>query len=187
MNVKIPPPPTASPEEFRRLPEGPPHFEREPGGELIEVTSARHQHNRLLALLFAALDSAPQVRQLGALVMDVDVFFPSGRVYMPDLSLVPATGPAGVGPDGKVHGAPLLVVELLSPGGETRDRVEKFRAYREEGVGWYWLIDPELLDLEEYHLEEGRYVGTARHSCGEVFRPGVFTGLEIDLESLLGS
>jgi Uma2 family endonuclease len=79
-----------------------------------------------------------------------------------------------------------MVVELVSPGGETRDRVTKFRSYQAEGVEWYWLIDAEALDIEEYHLEAGRYVCTARHDRSEVVRPGALPGYEINPAAMMG-
>jgi Uma2 family endonuclease len=35
-----------------------------------------------------------------------------------------------------------LVVEIISPGSETVDRVQKFQEYQQGGVREYWLIDP---------------------------------------------
>ncbi|MBI3944346.1 MAG: Uma2 family endonuclease, partial [Armatimonadetes bacterium] len=89
------------------------------------------------------------------------------------------------GEDGKVHGVPNLVVEIVSPGNPTRDRVTKFRAYHDEGVEWLWLIDSESLDVEEYQLLEGRYVSAARCARGQTFHPGVFPGCAIDLDALM--
>lgn len=43
----------------------------------------------------------------------------------------------------QVWGAPDLVVEVLSPGTEARDRHERRAWYRQYGVREYWLIDPQ--------------------------------------------
>jgi Uma2 family endonuclease len=42
----------------------------------------------------------------------------------------------------KVEGAPDLVVEVISPGSVSVDRVAKFSEYERAGVGEYWIIDP---------------------------------------------
>lgn len=42
----------------------------------------------------------------------------------------------------RFNGAPDLVVEIVSPGSVTIDRVDKFREYERAGVGEYWIIDP---------------------------------------------
>ena len=39
--------------------------------------------------------------------------------------------------------APDLVVEILSPGTRRRDKSRKRAVYDREGVGEYWLVDPE--------------------------------------------
>ena len=48
-----------------------------------------------------------------------------------------------VGDDGKLHLAPDLVVEVLSPGPENegRDRELKRRLYSRQGVREYWIVD----------------------------------------------
>jgi Uma2 family endonuclease len=49
--------------------------------------------------------------------------------------------------DGKLHGPPELIVEVLSPGAvnERRDRAAKLALYSRRGVDEYWIVD---------HLEE---------------------------------
>ncbi|MGC8785498.1 MAG: Uma2 family endonuclease [Armatimonadota bacterium] len=70
-----------------------------------------------------------------------------------------------------------LVVEIVSPDSEERDRVTKFAEYERGGVREYWLIDPQKQEAEFYVLdEEGRYVLQARGSSGEV-RSKVLEGL----------
>ena len=48
-----------------------------------------------------------------------------------------------IGTDGKLHGAPELVVEVLSPGSENeqRDLVVKLALYSRRGVEEYWVLD----------------------------------------------
>ena len=185
MTTMISPPRTMDLDDFLDLPEGPPYYEREPGGEVIEMPSATDRHNGLMGALYAELRGWVRQRRLGKVSMAVDVTFPSGRVNIPDLTFMSAGGLARVEDDGKIHGVPTMVVELISPGGQTRDRVDRFDAYRDEGVEWYWLIDSQTLDVEEYHLEGGRYVCTSRHAGGSVFRPLVFPELEIDFAALM--
>ena len=47
------------------------------------------------------------------------------------------------GPDGRLHGAPELIVEVLSPGAanEKRDREAKLKLYSRRGVDEYWIVD----------------------------------------------
>ena len=68
-------------------------------------------------------------------------------------------------PDGHLHGAPELVVEVLSPGStnERRDRAAKLDLYSRRGVDEYWIVDWQQRRIEVYRREQGglRSVATA--------------------------
>jgi Uma2 family endonuclease len=59
---------------------------------------------------------------------------------------------AARGADGKLHAAPELMVEVLSPGGrnELRDRAVKLKLYSRRGVDEYWLVDWQRRRVEVY-------------------------------------
>src|SRR5260370_19357312 len=50
---------------------------------------------------------------------------------------------SALGLDGKLHSAPELVIEVLSPGpkNEQRDRESKLKLYSRRGVNEYWIVD----------------------------------------------
>jgi len=77
-----------------------------------------------------------------------------------------------------------MVTEIVS-NDAARDRIRKFQVYFENGAAWYWLVT-QSLEIEEYHWVPQGYVRTASVAAGEVFRPQVFPGLEINLQELLG-
>ena len=69
-----------------------------------------------------------------------------------------------------------LVVEVISPEGRSRDRIEKFREYQQAGVREYWLVDPARQEAEFYALDEdGVYQPLLVGSDG-VFRSDVLKG-----------
>ncbi len=55
-----------------------------------------------------------------------------------------------------VHGAPDLVVEVLSPSTMRNDRMGKKEVYQACGVREYWLVDPENRTIEQYLLQDGK-------------------------------
>lgn len=57
-----------------------------------------------------------------------------------------------------VHGAPDLVAEILSPGTAKNDRGYKQEVYEKAGVKEYWIINPTDKSIEQYFLEEERFV-----------------------------
>jgi len=57
-----------------------------------------------------------------------------------------------------VHGAPDLVVEVLSPGTARNDRTHKKAVYEACGVREYWLVDPSNRTIEQHLLRDGKLV-----------------------------
>ena len=145
--------------EWLQLPEGPPFYELE-NGRLIQMPSPRREHQRVVAKLFNYLDKWCTVRQLGTVVMEVDVALPTGRGYIPDIAFVRREREAELlAEDGKIHGAPDLVVEVLSEGSRSRDLFRKFEGYQEAGVRYYWIVDPEAWLIAEYAFWKDPIVG----------------------------
>ena len=58
--------------------------------------------------------------------------------------------------DGKLHAAPELVIEVISPGraNERRDREAKLKLYSRRGVLEYWIIDWPRRQIEVYRRHE---------------------------------
>jgi Uma2 family endonuclease len=84
----------------------------------------------------------------------------------------------------EIDGAPDLVVEVLSPSTQARDRGIKFRRYAAGGVSHYWIVAPETRTIEAYELVDGG--DEPRQTCGSgaVFRPSLFPGLDIPIDAL---
>jgi Uma2 family endonuclease len=172
-------------EDFRALPEGPPYYEYE-DGELILVASPTPEHQDIVSELSHLLRQFVRQHQLGRVVMEVDVYLPDGRGYIPDLAYLTTEHLHLLNPtDRKIHGAPDLVVEVTSSM-PARDRVHKFRVYYGNGVPWYWIVDSNTLAIEEYHATAQGYLRTASIGPAEVFQPQLFPGLAINLSVLLG-
>jgi Uma2 family endonuclease len=86
--------------------------------------------------------------------------WPGGPSREPDVLFVAHDGPARVA-DKRVEGAPALVIEVVSPGSVTLDRITKFREYEQAGVGEYWIIDPRPHQQQaDFYVrdEEARFV-----------------------------
>jgi Uma2 family endonuclease len=60
-----------------------------------------------------------------------------------------------------IEGAPLLVVEILSPSNARHDRVTKAARYHALGVEHYWIVDPRRRHLLCQRAEGGRWVVVA--------------------------
>lgn len=75
-------------------------------------------------------------------------------------------------------------VEVLWPSTEARDRGVKLRRYAAAGVPHYWLLDLRARALEAYTLGESGYEPAGVYGPGAIFRPALFPGREIAIDSL---
>jgi Uma2 family endonuclease len=83
-----------------------------------------------------------------------------------------------------IEGAPDLVVEVLSPRTQSRDRGVKMKRYAVAGVPNYWIVVPRTRRIEEHRLTPLGYELVGTHAPGDIFRPELFPGLEIPVDRL---
>jgi Uma2 family endonuclease len=67
--------------------------------------------------------------------------FDSGKFYLPDISVI--CNEAKI-VNGKCLSGPDVVIEVLSEGSKKRDWFIKNKAYKEFGVGEYWIVDYDI-------------------------------------------
>ncbi|MDW8106707.1 MAG: Uma2 family endonuclease [Armatimonadota bacterium] len=154
-------------------------------GRLIPIASPTKRHQDLVLLTAYEVRRYAQARQLGTVLMEVDVALPMGKGVILDVSFVARQREAEVITEGKVRGVPDLVVEIISPSTRTRDTVHKLRDYHQAGVPWHWLIDSEALTIQELQWTPEGYVIRATAEAGEVFRSHALEGFELNLQALL--
>ncbi len=155
-------------------------------GELSMTPSPSRAHQRFAGNLFVTLHTWVRAPAAGEVfIAPFDVILARTTVVVPDLVFV-SRERLGIVTSRGVEGAPDLVVEILSPGTASRDRVEKAQIYARHGIRHYWLADPDARVLEVYELTGGQYRETARLTAGATFTPTLFPGLAISLSSLWG-
>src|SRR5262249_43159954 len=142
------------------------------------------QHQRALRELVLLLCSHVRDHHLGEIV-----FAPFGVVLdqftgvEPDLVFVAQDRTALISDRG-IEGAPDLVVEVLSPSTETRDRTVKMRRYAWAGIPHYWIVAPATRSLEAYRLGAEGYELAGTVGPGVTFEPELFPGLVIPIDLL---
>src|SRR5699024_3115386 len=158
-------PPRTIREVFESLPEG-------TLAQLIEnqlimspSPSDRHQEilNEINVILFNYLKQQPigKVR-----IAPYDVHLDDENIFQPDLIFIRTENLSNIQQNG-YHGAPDLVLEVLSPLTARNDRGKKKSAYERHGVSEYWLVDPDTKETERYFLKEGKY-GEPVRSIGRI-------------------
>jgi len=114
-----------------------------------------------------------------------DVVLSDLDVVEPDLVYVSAARAAIIGDD-NIHGAPDLVVEILSPSSRKTDEIIKRKTYERHGILEYWIVDPELSMVKVYRLVSGKYIRVAElsHEAGDCLTSDQFPGLSLPLADI---
>jgi len=154
-------------------------------GEVILLSPVSKRHQSLAGFLVALLSHFTEAKGLG-------------QVLFAPFQMKLSTRPSGREPDllfiAKEHldrlkntyldGPADLVIEIVSPESQARDRGEKFYEYEKAGVPEYWMLDQLRQQAEFYELgEDGRY---QRIEIGDegIFRSTVIEGLWLKVDWL---
>ena len=161
-------------EEFLAL-DGDPHQEWV-NGEAVRMPSVGHIHSEITGFLIALLWATITDERLGRVFFNPFNIHLGGVGRAPDVTVVLNEHLDRVRLN-YLEGPPDIAIEVISPGGGARDRVEKFAEYEAGGVREYWLIDPQTETAEFYVLgADGRYGEVV---AGEWFASTVVAGLRV--------
>ncbi|MDZ7288988.1 MAG: Uma2 family endonuclease [candidate division KSB1 bacterium] len=83
-----------------------------------------------------------------------------------------------------VQGAPDLVIEVLSPGTEKRDRTIKLKTYSKFGVREYWMANEEQETVEVWRRKDTKLAFHALLDKTQTLMTPLFPGLEIPLSKI---
>ena len=135
--------------DYRAMPEGPPYYQLVEG-EIIMAPSPGSFHQEIAANVHLLLANHVRQHRLGKVfIAPLDVFLSDTNVFQPDVFfLSPANLPL-LQADG-VHGAPDLVIEIVSPSTGPLEKKRKRPVYAQCGVKELWLIDPVLEQIHRY-------------------------------------
>jgi len=135
------------------------------GGELHVSPAPAEIHQDLSMRLSNLLYLAINLTDAGkAYASPVDVRFSPTDQVQPDLLAIRKDRLGIYKGSHVVHGAPDLVIEILSPSTARYDQVEKRQLYEENGVPEYWIVDPERRQLIILRLTDAGYVAVEPES-----------------------
>ena len=150
-------PPRTIMELYRSLPEG-------TLAELIEGViymspSPLYKHQSLLLKIVRKLSEKISDKGLGEVILaPFDVYLDEKQnAVQPDIIVVLKENDSILDRNGKIHGVPDVLFEILSEGNKTHDTVRKRKLYEKFGVKEYWMIDPETKEAIGYVLSKGKY------------------------------
>ena len=124
------------------------------GGKWVAMAPPAMNHIRIAGNIYGIFKDYLRGRECEPIPDGAPVFLTDENYYIPDFMVV--CDQNKIRPDG-VHGAPDLVVEVLSPGTAKNDKGKKYRMYEAAGVREYWIVSPAERSVEQYLLTEGRF------------------------------
>jgi Uma2 family endonuclease len=151
-------------------------------GAVVPMSPSNLEHQDLLGFLYELIKTFVRARQFGTVIFAPFVMRlpsrPSGRE--PDLLFVAPTHAERLR-ETYLDGPADLVVEIISPESEARDRGEKFVEYEAAGIPEYWLIDPLRRDALFFQIgPDGRFRRAALDPDG-FYRSEVLSGFRLQV------
>jgi len=155
-------------------------------GELY-VSSQPHWFHQVLCNRFGGqLDDWSVESGLGMTASAPGLLFAEDQDVAPDVVWASHTRLAAILRNGKLHAAPELVIEVLSPGSKniSRDRMAKLGLYSRRGVDEYWIADwPQHL-VEVYRQRGGQLALVATLGPGDTLTSPLLPGFSLPLNRL---
>lgn len=124
-------------------------------GELFVSRAPSLSHQRVIANLVMLIRNYLEQNPIGEVLPTPGVIFDEYNSAIPDIVFITSEQISNIGISERIHEAPALAIEIVSPGKENarRDREVKRQVYSKFGVKEYWIADPEKRALEIYRLE----------------------------------
>ena len=121
-------------------------------GEVIVSKTPSYSHQLAIAELVCNIAFYLDQNPLGQAVSRVGVIFDDYNLVTPDVVYLSFERKNQILKSEMLHGAPELVVEVVSPGkvNARRDRVQKLELYDEFAVSEYWIVDLRQANVEIY-------------------------------------
>ncbi|MDO8993251.1 Uma2 family endonuclease [Daejeonella sp.] len=147
-------------------------------------------HQEISASISSALYSFLKDKPCKIYYAPFDVLFPKESkadkdiytVLQPDICVI--CDPAKIDGRGCV-GAPDIVIEILSPGNNRTELLNKYNIYEEFGVEEYWVVSPGDKTLLKHTLNvKGKYQASKLFTISEKVYSDELPGFELDLDAV---
>lgn len=156
-------------------------------GELY-VSKQPHWHHQFISnRLWEVLQSWSRQTKAGIANSAPGLIFDDDEDVAPDVVWISQERlAASLQPDGKLHDAPELAIEVLSPGGtnEKRDREIKLKLYSRRGVSEYWIVDWQKRRLDVYRREQAALALAATLYEADVLESPLLPGFRCEISQL---
>ena len=153
-------------------------------GELYMAPAPSWRHQDTVGNIYVALREFVHTDGLGRITMaPIDVYLSDEDVFQPDVVYISIERLDIIHPNG-VHGAPDLVVEVLSPGTERRDKTLKSARYAMFDVREYWQADPIAKTIAVLRARDGVFEHVGVFGEGMTLETPLLPGLRVDVSAV---
>lgn len=125
-------------------------------GELFMSRQPHYHHQKTCGNIYRLLDNWSLETGIGDANFAPGIIFADDDDVAPDVTWISfERRQTALADDGKLHDAPELVIEVVSPGWQNakRDRETKLKLYSRRGVSEYWVIDWVNKKIEVFRRE----------------------------------
>lgn len=137
-------------------------------GEIIVHSPVKMQHNEVSLFLAQLFNVYARKYKLGFVGIEKIMITLTRNDYEPDVCFFKLEKSKHFKKDQILFPAPDLVVEVISPSTEHRDRGLKFKDYAAHQIEEYWIIDSDYKTVEQYHLVGKEYFLVQKSSNGMI-------------------
>ena len=155
-------------------------------GELFVSRAPGIPHQRVLNNLQIALGNYLNANPVGVIVPGAGAIFSNYDAVIPDLVFVRNERWPEVVSDNKFTAGLDLVIEILSPGKENRNRdlLVKRQLYAKYGIAEYWIVDSENRLVEVYRLRGARLESVASLREGDQVTTPLLHDFRLDVAAI---
>ena len=153
-------------------------------GELYMAPAPSWEHQRNKGKLFSVLEGFVYSNRLGEVAdAPLDVYLSDEDVFQPDIVFISNERLGIIRSDG-IHGAPDLVIEVLSPGTERIDRTLKSERYEMFDVREYWQANPIAKTILVLRARDGAFERVGLFTEGMTLETPLLPGLRVDVSAV---
>ena len=152
-------------------------------GEIIIHSPVRQLHNQTTLFIARLLSAFVDKYSLGYTGFEKILISLTRNDYEPDICFFKKEKSKKFKSSQIIFPSPDFIIEVLSKSTEKTDRGIKFDDYEAHAIEEYWIVDPEMQTIEQYHLENNRYKEIRKSDDG-VIRSFVIENFNIPVSSV---
>lgn len=156
-------------------------------GEIVLQASPNAEHQRATFRIAKELDAWAKNGACETFIAPFDITVQTAShtsILQPDVILI--CDLENIDEQGRYHGTPTIVVEVLSENTQSNDLIKKLDVYRQGGIREYWIANPSKQEILAYTFEEGEIKEYRLFRKGETLTATTDPELVVRLSEIFG-